>query len=79
MRSKNRAWSPAVMRLEPQKAPPDRNRRMPAARATRRRPGVPTIARIRLAVALSERRIIGSSSARSLRPRSREATEPRRR
>jgi hypothetical protein len=64
MRSKKRAWPAASMRLWPQIAAV-RKRVMPARLARRRRRQLPTMLRIRVAVALSERVIIGRNRSMS--------------
>jgi hypothetical protein len=64
MRWKKRAWSPAVISLRPQG---ERSRKclMSARSASRSSLRSPTIPSTRVAVTLSDQRIIGASKARS--------------
>ena len=78
MRKKNRAWSRAVIWLPPQDGL-GMKRLMPALRASRRRPRLPTLAWIASAAPLSERRIIGPRVAFSDPCRRRPRTPPLRR
>ena len=64
-RRKNRVWSRAVICALPQIGAAGVKCVMPAARARRLRPAVPTLTKIALAASSSELRIIGASCARS--------------
>lgn len=74
---KKRAWSSASILLRPQIPVTGMKRRMPARRASALSRPAPTMPSTRPAAALSERRIIGASSARSPDPSTRARTDGR--